>query len=364
MKTAIMFVLNRMEQYPDKKKNPSFNFFGGEPMLHFEDIIKPTILWCEEEGLVDKYNIGFGMTTNGTLLNEENLKWLSQHKVGILLSMDGDKETQDSQRPGANGSSSFDMLAPKLSTILRYYPYTTFRSAVEPFNADKIYENYLFARRNNFINYFITPNVSANWTMEDIQTALGQLSLIAETLYQDITNHTVPLMWNELITDMRECFYKDVPRSYEISYSHCGIGTNSIGVATNGDIYGCQEHNTYVDHDIFYIGNIFTGIDPVKHKRLLEEFKKEKHPVCKDMPELCDTCSFYKFCSGHYCPSHNFGKGSAIVENSLVTCLWKRFMSDLAHVILEQAEAEKNEEFLRFLEARFKDGNTAEFSVW
>jgi sulfatase maturation enzyme AslB (radical SAM superfamily) len=58
MKSAIMFIIN---QYENKKHNlktnrkPGFTFFGGEPMLHFEDIIKPTVLWTEESGLRDKY---------------------------------------------------------------------------------------------------------------------------------------------------------------------------------------------------------------------------------------------------------------------------------------------------------------------
>lgn len=366
MKSAIMFIINNFEKQPEEKKrgkNPSFNFFGGEPMLHFNDIIKPTVIWTEESGLREKYSITFGMTTNGTLLNEENLKWLKEHRVSILLSMDGDKYTQDSQRPGANGSSSFDQIAPNIPAILKYYPTVTFRSAIEPHNADRMLENYLFARNNNFLNYFITPNVDTEWSLEAIKTAMEQLAIIAQVFYQDITNGVNPLAWNELITNIKEHFYNH-KKFNKISFNHCGIGTNSIGIATNGDLYGCQEHNTYVDHDIFYIGDIFTGIDKIKHKRLLAEYAKKDHPVCKEDPNRCNSCHFYSYCASHYCPSHNFNNGGTAVENKLISCVWKEFVSNLGLILLEQAEAEKNYEFLNYLKIHFDKDKNRDFSIW
>lgn len=363
MKAAIMFVLHDIDRFDDFKGEPCFNFFGGEPMLHFEDIIKPTVLWTEETGLRDKYKINFGMTSNGTLFTEENLQWLQEHQVSILLSIDGDKETQDSQRPGANGQSSFDMLAPKIPMILKYYPWVTFRSAIQPFNVDKMFENYLFARKQGFVNYFITPNIDTDWTIEEIQKACEQLAMIAATIYRDISLGMEPLVWADFFVAIKNLFVQR--EAAEISFNHCGIGTTTIGVACNGDINGCQEHNTYLEHDIFHIGNVFTGLDPVKHMRLLDAFSEYKHPVCKENPSLCDTCSFYNDCAGNYCPSHNISNGQKAVENKLVTCLWKGFMKDLAISILEQADRDNNEAFVKYLENMFfNEDKFSNFQLW
>lgn len=363
MKAAIGFIINEIERIPGTEAKPGINFFGGEPMLHYDDIIVPTVEWAEESGIRDKYKMSFGMTTNGTLLTEERLQWLADHEVNILLSIDGDKETQDSQRPGPNGTSSFDILAPKLPLIIKYFPLVTFRSAIEPYNVDKMFDNYLFARSNNFINYFITPNVHADWSLENIEKAMEQLSLIGFTMYRDITNGIQPLVWNELLTAIKTCFFPH--NDNEISFNHCGIGTNTMGVSANGDINGCQEHNTYVEHDIFHIGNIFTGIDSVKHRRLLAAFKEQKHPVCKEMPHLCDNCSFYNDCAHNYCPSHNLTRGVAAIENSLVTCMWKRFVKDLAYTILEQIVEDKNQVMIDFLEKiTINQDGPDNYSVW
>lgn len=360
MKAAISFMMNDIARFPDFKGIPSVAFFGGEPMLGYEDIIKPTVEWAEEIGLVSDHKLSFSMTTNGVLLNTERLKWLREHQVNILLSIDGDRITQDSQRPRADGGSSFDLLEPLLPEIIKYFPNVTFRSAIEPYNVEHMFENYLFARKNNFLNYFVTPNVSAEWSPDDIAKAIEQLSLIGACIYRDISQGIVPLAWNELFTGFKMLF--DPITDNEISFNHCGIGTNTMGVSVNGDINGCQEHNTYIEHDIFHIGNIFTGLDPIKHRRLLSEFKKEKHPVCKEIPELCETCSFHKECSSHYCPSHNLTRGVSAVENSLVTCMWKRGVKDIAEALLSQTVEDKNEKMIKFLEKQLAGGS--DYSIW
>lgn len=358
-KAAVNFVIREIERVGQSNApRPGIAFFGGEPMLRYNDIIVPLLTWMEESGLQEKYNFTWSMTTNGTLFTEENIKFLYDHNVGILLSIDGAKETQDDQRPGANGASSFDMI--NIPLILRYYPKVTFRSAVEPRNAGKILENYLFARNSGFTHYFITPNHYAKWSMEDLNIALTQLAAVAQVMYNDIKNGVIPCYWDEFITDIQNVFQK--PENTEISFNHCGIGTNSVGIGVNGELNGCQEHNTYTEHDIFYIGDIFTGIDPVRHKRLLENFKSSKHPVCVENPELCKTCNFYDSCAGHFCPSHNMGNGGAI-NNSLASCIWKNFMFTLAQYWVKQADEENAENVINFV-TEVVVNNVSEFSIW
>ena len=48
------------------------SFFGGEPLLHFNDIIQPIIDWNKNE--LQNKNIYFTFTTNGLLLTEDILQ--------------------------------------------------------------------------------------------------------------------------------------------------------------------------------------------------------------------------------------------------------------------------------------------------
>ena len=95
---AVQFVINNckeVEKYGDKK-NPSIIFFGGEPLLEYDSIIVP---------LIHKYGkrITWAITTNGLLLDEDKVDFFRQNEVNILMSFDGDKITQNLQRPLKNG---------------------------------------------------------------------------------------------------------------------------------------------------------------------------------------------------------------------------------------------------------------------
>ena len=95
---------------------PDITFFGGEPLLKFEYIIKPLVEYIRK-----RYgDFEISVTTNGTLLDEEKLKFLRDNNVGLLLSIDGDKETQNHNRPFHSGKGSFDEI--DVDLILKYYP--------------------------------------------------------------------------------------------------------------------------------------------------------------------------------------------------------------------------------------------------
>ena len=73
------------------KQMPSINYFGGEPLLKWDDIIVPLT-----EYIRDKYGMNFrlGITTNGILLDEEKLEFMKKYGIGFLFSIDGNKKTQ------------------------------------------------------------------------------------------------------------------------------------------------------------------------------------------------------------------------------------------------------------------------------
>lgn len=350
MKRAIQFLIAECGRDPTKKATPHIAFFGGEPMLQFDRIIVPIIEWVESNGIKEQHRITFSMTTNGTLLDEEKLIWLKNHNISILLSIDGARQTQDSQRPGRNNKSSFDLLLPQLPIILKYFPDVTFRSTIEPYNVHHIYENYLFARKTGFLNYYITPNVFSEWSAEQLTIAAEQLSFIADTIYQDISSGGKPTLWQDLIRSLKSCFSPEKAEASPIY--RCGIGITTVGIAVNGDLNGCQEHNTYLEHDLFYIGNIFDGLNSERHRHLLEAYQAMKHPICKENPSLCDACIYYEECAQHFCPSHNYSLRNGLSENSLTTCIWNRTVKGLAYIMLERTIAEHNEHVVHFLECK------------
>ena len=67
---------HKLLAYEDQR--PFINFFGGEPLLMFDKIIKPLVLYIQ-----DNYpNLFlFGITTNCTLLTKERVDFLFSHNI-------------------------------------------------------------------------------------------------------------------------------------------------------------------------------------------------------------------------------------------------------------------------------------------
>lgn len=64
------------------------NFYGGEPLLAF-DRIKHTVSTIQEKNKKLKKRVQYSVTTNGSLIDHDILKFLNLHKFLLLLSFDG-----------------------------------------------------------------------------------------------------------------------------------------------------------------------------------------------------------------------------------------------------------------------------------
>ena len=86
---AISNLETKKKIYPSFKDNTiSITFFGGEPTLLWDELIEPLVAYSK-----DKYpgRVKFGITTNGTLLNEKRIDFLKENNIPPLLSIDGHK---------------------------------------------------------------------------------------------------------------------------------------------------------------------------------------------------------------------------------------------------------------------------------
>lgn len=71
-----------------KQENCIIAFYGGEPLLAFEQI-KHTVLYIQEKNKNLEKNIHFYITTNGSLLDDRCIEFLEQNHFSIMLSFDG-----------------------------------------------------------------------------------------------------------------------------------------------------------------------------------------------------------------------------------------------------------------------------------
>lgn len=327
-------------------KKINITFFGGEPLLNWEIITY----------LVNKYKDEFfwSITTNGTLLTEEKLEFLKNNNISVLLSIDGDKETQDYNRPLLSGESSFDKIEPFLTQMPKSFPGITFRSTLYPPTLENFTKNYFFAVSKGFISYYATPDEYSTWTEEDVEKLRKGLTSIAAHYIYCLENNINITQFTDL--DRHLCEYlihkeKEKNFVFESGINRCGLGLTGIGISTKGWIFGCQEHSSQDESDIFHIGNIYDGIDDKKHYNLIKTYV-EQHLEKPVQPDKCMECEANYICHGTRCPSRNYFIFNHFDACSEIRCAWTKLLHEAAYSINKYFElnyCEAYENYLKFI---------------
>jgi len=110
----IKFVENKFRENKNLS-NLSIVYFGGEPLLNKQILMKLHMFFCE---LTKRMNVSYfpAIITNGTLLDSTMIQELKDIEKGynvaikFQITIDGTKEIHDRRRPLKNGEGSFDII--------------------------------------------------------------------------------------------------------------------------------------------------------------------------------------------------------------------------------------------------------------
>jgi radical SAM protein with 4Fe4S-binding SPASM domain len=341
---ATEFIVKNAREYNDI---PSINFFGGEPLLKWDDIIVPLTKHIRNT-YGNKFDLS--MTSNGLLLDESKLEFMKENNIGLLFSMDGDKITQDLNRPTTNGHSSFDILVKKIPLILKYYPNMTFRSTTDHDNVSEFFNNHKFAVENGFKSIFNIVNVFSSWTDNDKEELEKQIDLIGD-YYVELIRQGKQIDFspfqsmfakskqiNKAIKNNEyRTFGKDI-----LGFGRCGIGASRFAsVGTDGALYSCQEmvENRETGH-MFVIGDIYKGEDNKKRLEIINRYDPMK-VVSSEGIQACKSCKLNNVCEGACLINNYFVNGDFNVMPSIL-CFYYQTLLNKAEKISKQLQRELN----------------------
>lgn len=99
------------------RKNFRLAFFGGEPLLKFDDVVRPLIEYAEDVcGETTQLFVSF--TSNGALLTDEIIDFLKQYDCSFQITLDGGKEDHDKTRFAKGGIGSFDVIISNIKKLV------------------------------------------------------------------------------------------------------------------------------------------------------------------------------------------------------------------------------------------------------
>lgn len=342
-KDTVDWLINNAKQ---TNKVPHITFFGGEPTLEWDTIIVPLINYIRQDlGLKLPCQFELGITSNCTLLTKERVDFLYQNDVGLLISVDGNRESQEYNRPCKNAQSSFDMVDANLDYIAKYYSEKSmFRTTIIPATCKNFCQNIDYARKKGFKSTFAIINQFEDWDDESRSILEQQMQGYADYLvycfqnnYDFIRLRPLEQAINKIISIDLHCAQN--PKLQRIEFSRidrvCGLGGGYASINYKGDIYTCQEISSREsDNQIFNIGNIYTGIDEHKRMELAEKANSFIHTVnAKYGEEKCKKCKLAAVCDVNNCLIDNYIANKDFNKQNDARCWWNELMINTAQYI-------------------------------
>lgn len=271
--SSIKALIDKKTQDQDLK-HLNICFFGGEPLLAFQDVVSPLSQWacslCEDRG--KKITIGF--VTNAYLLFEEVLDELETLKVNSPISfqitLDGNEHYHNLVRHTLNGKGSYAKiiehskaaLQRKMSVVLRF--------------------NYTKSNIHSFVDVLSDlkdiPESDRNYLAIDLHRVWQDASdegteEEADRLRQALTNGHFQVR-NKLSIEKYRC-YADQENHVVVNY--------------NGDLYRCTARD--------FTNEKREGVIN-KNGDLIWNEKSQNRDAIKYGNPFCMDCSIYPLCHG------------------------------------------------------------------
>lgn len=289
-KRAIDFVIKNS----GPRHNIEIDLFGGEPLMNFE-VVKQIVDYARDKEKVHNKNIRFTITTNATLLNEDNMDYIDKNMGNVVLSIDGRKEVNDHIRRRYDSSGTYDTILPKIKSMVerrdkskQYYVRGTFTRE----NLD-FYNDVVSLANEGFKEISVEPVVleqgnSLSLRIEDLPKIFEQYDKLTDLIIEEGKKGKGFKFYHfNIDINGGPCVYKRI--------SGCGAGHEYVAVTPDGDIYPCHQ---FVGNDEFIIGNVYK--EGLNHE-IMNMFKNG-HIYNKPK---CMECWARFYCSGG-CQANNY----------------------------------------------------------
>ena len=257
-------------------------FSGGEPLLNINLIQK-----ISQYVKANNINAKMQIQTNGTLLTAENIDILVEEKIAIGISIDGNQEIHDAQRPFRDNSGSFKKIMAGLEILKNKKINIGITCVVTKKNVN-------FLEKLVTLSYYWGNIKKIGFDLIRGQGRGSEISKPSEPeLRQGLTKAFSLGEKFKAITGSKIIFAQlnkvEKLQNKELTgFSHChAMNGAAIYVDVDGKIYACAS---LLGQSDYLIGDVEQGLDLAKQ----EAIKSKLELILKK----CFSCHYFSNCGG------------------------------------------------------------------
>ncbi len=218
--------------YPFLKSDKKIHvgFYGGEPLLAFEQIQHSALLLLEKNQ-TDHKEIEFSLTTNGSLLTDKMLEFFNRCRFSLTLSFDGLAQEMSREK----GSLTKTL---RVMKRIREHPDINFEinSVFSPLTVPLLSESLRFMIEQGGPEITFNLSTLEHWNPEAMDTLKKELQRLADFLevyYKE--NGKIPVKNLQAPAPGAGC-----------GIFRCSAGNEQMALAPDGKVWGC-----FLFHDYF-----------------------------------------------------------------------------------------------------------------
>ncbi len=253
---------------------------GGEPLLHPD-------FWVIVERIV-ALEFPWGMTTNGTLIDEEKAFKLKHFGLGsITISLDGLKETHEWLR---NNEGCFDRTRKAIASLHMARVPVQITTVVHKKNFEELPAMYSLMCEWGIASWRIINVEPIGRALQKQELLLGKVEMLQLLEFVREKRYATD-------TPMDVCFgcshYLSFEYEHEVrdNYFICGAGIYVGSILVNGDIYSCLDIERRRE---LVQGNVATDRFSEVWNNKFKEFRMNRAEIAEE----CRLCKERDFCEG------------------------------------------------------------------
>lgn len=265
---------------------------GGEPLVN-KKLFKNFIETVFERFSKANKHLYVWFSTNGTLLTEDDLIFISKYNVGYGISLDGDKLANDKLRVYNNGSGTYDDIIQNIKKIQK--------SSIIPKRLKELWGLMVFTKENMNLLENISHLYELGFKtvqMRFVRTNDDNLALDEKEALLSLLNFTKLIFEKaiagddsllRLISNNHDYIGKIIKRivTQTKSEERCSVGSTMFSFAADGNIYPCD---CFVGNQDFVMGSFYGTI--------LDEQLEKYRNMSVHIRTKCEKCWAKYVCGG------------------------------------------------------------------